>query len=78
MRLNCVAHFLWVVAGSRAADEQLWNRAGGPLAFNGNIRGPLKSPNLNGNFLRGTLTVNGNELGALSASIAMNDADTNS
>ena len=33
------------------------------------------SPNLNGNFSVGTLTVNGNELGALSASIAMNDAE---
>jgi translocation and assembly module TamB len=59
--------------------EQQMNSYGvglaGQLAFNGNIRGSLKSPNLNGNFSVGTLTVNGNELGALSASIAMNDAE---
>ena len=48
---------------------------GGQLAFNGNIRGRLESPNLTGRFSVGTLIVNGNELGALSASIAMNDAE---
>src|SRR5215218_5873612 len=48
---------------------------GGQLAFNGNIRGRMASPNLNGRVSMGTLIVNGNELGALSASIAMNDAE---
>src|SRR6185503_13843332 len=48
---------------------------GGQLAFNGNIRGRLTSPNLNGRVSMGTLIVNGNELGALSASIAMNDRE---
>src|SRR5689334_17493067 len=48
---------------------------GGQLAFNGNIRGQLTSPNLNGRFSVGTLIVNGNELGALSASVAMTDAE---
>jgi translocation and assembly module TamB len=48
---------------------------GGQLAFNGNIRGRLASPNLNGRVSMGTLIVNGNELGALSASVAMNDAE---
>ena len=47
----------------------------GQLAFNGNIRGSLNDPNLNGRFSVGTLTVNGNELGALAASIAMNDQE---
>ncbi|HEX6719347.1 MAG TPA: hypothetical protein VF088_19735, partial [Pyrinomonadaceae bacterium] len=47
----------------------------GQLAFNGNIRGRLSSPNLNGNVSLGSLIVNGNELGALSATIAMNDAE---
>ena len=47
----------------------------GQLAFNGNIRGSLQSPNLNGTFSVGTLSVNGNELGALAASIAMNDTE---
>jgi translocation and assembly module TamB len=48
---------------------------GGQLAFNGNIRGRLTSPNVNGRVSIGTLIVNGNELGALSASVAMNDAE---
>ena len=47
----------------------------GQLAFNGNIRGSLQSPNLTGTFSVGTLSVNGNELGALAASIAMNDTE---
>ena len=47
----------------------------GQLAFNGNIRGSLSSPNVNGRFSVGTLIVNGNEFGALAASIAMNDAE---
>jgi translocation and assembly module TamB len=48
---------------------------GGQLAFNGNIRGQLTSPNLNGRFSVGTLILNGTELGALSASVAMNDTE---
>ena len=48
---------------------------GGQLAFNGNIRGQLTSPSVNGRFSVGTLIVNGNELGALSASVAMNDTE---
>src|SRR6185369_13490509 len=47
----------------------------GQLAFNGNIRGRLSSPNLNGRFSVGSLLVDGNELGSLSASVAMNDAE---
>jgi translocation and assembly module TamB len=45
----------------------------GQLAFNGNVRGALSSPNLNGKVSVGTLIVNRHELGALSASIEMND-----
>jgi len=48
---------------------------GGQLAFNGNIRGRMTSPDLNGKVSIGTLIVNGNELGALSASVAMNDTE---
>ena len=48
---------------------------GGQLAFNGNIRGRLESPNLNGRVSLGTLIVNGNDMGALSATVAMNDAE---
>jgi translocation and assembly module TamB len=47
----------------------------GQLAFNGNIRGRLSSPNLNGRFSVGSLLVDGNELGSLAASVAMNDAE---
>jgi translocation and assembly module TamB len=48
---------------------------GGQLAFNGNIRGRLSSPDLNGKVSVGTLIVNGNELGSLSASVAMNASE---
>ncbi|HEY8412164.1 MAG TPA: AsmA-like C-terminal region-containing protein, partial [Pyrinomonadaceae bacterium] len=48
---------------------------GGQLAFNGNIRGPLSSPDVNGRFSLGSLLVSGTEFGALSASIAMNQTD---
>lgn len=48
---------------------------GGQLAFNGTIRGRMTSPNLNGKVSIGSLIVNGNELGALSASVAMNDTE---
>jgi translocation and assembly module TamB len=44
----------------------------GQLAFNGNIRGRLSAPEVNGKFSLGSLIVNGIEVGALSASIAMN------
>ena len=47
----------------------------GQLAFNGNIRGSLSSPNVNGKFSVGTLIVNGNELGALAATVDMNDQE---
>jgi translocation and assembly module TamB len=47
----------------------------GPLAFNGNVRGRLSSPDLNGKFSLGSLLVNGIEFGALSASITMNAAE---
>ena len=47
----------------------------GQLAFNGNIRGKLSTPDVNGRLSLGSLVVNGIEFGALSASIAMNDAE---
>src|SRR5687767_5276058 len=47
----------------------------GQLAFNGNIRGRLKSPDVNGRFSLGSLLVKGIELGSLSASITMNSQE---
>ena len=47
----------------------------GQLAFNGNIRGRLESPDVTGRFTLGSLLVKGIELGSLSASIAMNTAE---
>ncbi len=44
----------------------------GQLAFNGNIRGRLASPDVSGRFSLGTLMVQGVELGSLSASIETN------
>ncbi|HEY6805201.1 MAG TPA: translocation/assembly module TamB domain-containing protein [Pyrinomonadaceae bacterium] len=45
---------------------------GGQLAFNGNIRGKLTDPEVNGQFSLGSLLINGTELGSLSATLAMN------
>jgi len=45
---------------------------GGQLAFNGNIRGRLSDPDVNGSFSLGSLLVDGTELGSLSATVAMN------
>jgi translocation and assembly module TamB len=47
----------------------------GQLAFNGNIRGRLSSPDVTGKFSLGSLLVNGIEFGALSASIDMNEQE---
>ena len=47
----------------------------GPLAFNGNIRGRLESPDVNGKFSLGSLIVNNIEIGALSASVTMNEKE---
>lgn len=47
----------------------------GQLAFNGNIRGKLSSPDLTGRFSLGSLNVNGNDLGSLSASIVMSSVE---
>lgn len=47
----------------------------GLLVFNGNIRGRLASPNVNGRFSVASLLVDGHDLGGLSASVAMNDSE---
>ena len=48
---------------------------GGQLTFNGNIRGKLADPDVNGQVSLGSLLVNGTELGTLSATLAMNAAE---
>lgn len=47
----------------------------GQLAFNGTIRGKLESPDVTGKFSLGSLLLNGNDIGSLSASITMNQAE---
>jgi len=47
----------------------------GQLAFNGTVRGKLSSPDLNGRFSLGTLLMNGQDVGSVSATIAMNSAE---
>ena len=47
----------------------------GQLAFNGNIRGRLESPDVNGRFTLGSVLVQGIELGSLTASITMNSQE---
>jgi translocation and assembly module TamB len=57
-----------------ALEEQLETYGvglAGQLAFNGNIRGKLDSPDVNGTFSLGSLLINQTELGQLSAAIAM-------
>ncbi|HSE32264.1 MAG TPA: translocation/assembly module TamB domain-containing protein [Pyrinomonadaceae bacterium] len=48
----------------------------GQLAFNGTVRGKLSSPDLNGRFSLGSLLLNGNDVGSVSASITMNSDET--
>jgi autotransporter translocation and assembly factor TamB len=47
----------------------------GQLAFNGTVRGRLASPDLDGQVSLGSLLVNGNDLGSLSANLSMTAAD---
>jgi translocation and assembly module TamB len=44
----------------------------GQLAFNGNIRGKLRSPDVTGKVTLGSLLINENDFGSLTASIDMN------
>ncbi|MEP6922151.1 MAG: translocation/assembly module TamB domain-containing protein [bacterium] len=48
---------------------------GGQLAFNGTLRGKLNTPDINGTVLLGSLIINGNDVGTLSAGIAMTAAE---
>ncbi len=47
----------------------------GQLAFNGTLRGKLSSPDIDGRVSLGTLLVNGNDLGSLTASLKMTTAE---
>lgn len=47
----------------------------GALTFKGNVRGRLSSPDLDGQFSLGSLTVNGRDLGSVSAAIKMTAAE---
>ncbi len=47
----------------------------GQLAFNGTVRGRLSSPDLDGQVTLGSLLVNGNDLGSLSAALRMTSAE---
>jgi translocation and assembly module TamB len=49
--------------------EQYGVGLAGQMAFNGHIRGKLSSPDVDGQFSLGSLIVNGNDLGALTASL---------
>lgn len=44
---------------------------GGQLAFNGTLKGKLSTPDIDGRVSLGSLLINGNDLGALSASLKM-------
>lgn len=48
---------------------------GGQLAFNGRVTGPLSNPDLDGQISLGSLLINGNDLGSLSAGLRMTAAE---
>ena len=55
-------------------EEQMENyglELGGQLAFDGTLRGKLATPDIDGRVSLGSVIINGNDLGALSATIAM-------
>ena len=47
----------------------------GPFAFNGNLRGKLRTPDINGRVSLGSMLINGNDLGSISATITMTPAE---
>lgn len=62
----------------RDADEQMRSYGvglAGQLAFNGTLKGKLDTPQVNGQVRLGSLLVNGNNLGSLSAAVTMTDAE---
>lgn len=48
---------------------------GGQLAFNGTLKGKLSTPDIDGKVSLGSLLVNGNDLGSVSASLKMTAAE---
>ncbi len=56
--------------------EELGVGLAGSVRFDGRITGDLDAPIVNGSFALGSLTVNGQDLGALSADIASTSAET--
>ena len=48
---------------------------GGALVFNGTLRGKLSTPDIEGRVSLGSLLVNGNDLGSLSATLTMTTAE---
>lgn len=48
---------------------------GGQLAFDGTLRGKLRSPDVDGRVSLGSVIINGNDLGAVSATIVMTAAE---
>ncbi|HKP45265.1 MAG TPA: hypothetical protein VJT50_01585, partial [Pyrinomonadaceae bacterium] len=48
---------------------------GGQLTFNGSVKGRLSNPDLDGQIALGSLLVNGNDLGSLSAGLRMTAAE---
>ncbi len=59
-------------------EEQMRSYAidlAGQLTFNGTVKGRLSSPDLDGQIALGSLLVNGNDLGSLSAALRMSAAE---
>ncbi|MFN2494047.1 MAG: hypothetical protein ABR501_14320, partial [Pyrinomonadaceae bacterium] len=61
-----------------AVEEQMRSYGidlGGQLAFNGTLRGKLSSPDVDGRVSLGSLLINGNDMGSLSAALRMTAAE---
>jgi autotransporter translocation and assembly factor TamB len=74
--LQRVALATGLLPGIEKKVEELGVGLAGDVRFEGTIRGDLDAPLVNGTFALGSLTVDGQDLGALSAEIASTGAET--
>jgi len=68
-----------ISSGLLPSVEEQMNQNGieiaGPLTFSGNVRGKLAAPDFDGRISLGSLLINNNEVGALSASLIANQTE---
>src|ERR1700682_162268 len=64
-----------LLPGVEAQMNQNGIEIAGPLVFSGNVRRKLRAPDLHGRLSLGSLIVNGNDVGALTASLIANQTE---